>query len=144
MNVIDAMGVADLPRPMPIMHPATGKPIVSTDGKPALVMVWALNSTVGEQLTREEFDRARALGRLAASSASFDAVREAQRKATAGLIAGWRLVNPVTGEVQDYHYSPARARELMNSPRTDWLRRQIDAFASNDGNFLTAEGSADV
>jgi hypothetical protein len=127
----------DEPREMPILHPRTGATIRCKDGKPAYILVHGVQSSVGDAVTRGAFERAKKEGKRRGSDGpSYEEARELQRENTAQLIAGWRLVHPQTGEVQDYPYTPRAALELMASPNIEWLRKQIDDFASDPGNFM--------
>lgn len=143
LDVLDILSVDDKPRLMPIVDPATGTVIRSRptaeypQGEPAYLMILSANSSAGDAVSRDAFDRARGERKKANSDGlSYDDLMEMRSGNIAALIRGWRIVHPATKEVMDFPYTPENAEALMSSPNREWLRKQAEAFAKDDANFM--------
>lgn len=144
LAALSFLATDDKARMMPIVDPRTGTVIRSkpTDahpqGEPAYLLICCSNSSAGDAVARDAFDRARAERKRANSEGlSYDDLKEMRAGNIAALIRGWRMVNPATREVVDFPFSPEAANELMASPNTQWLRSQAEKFSNDDSNFMT-------
>jgi hypothetical protein len=154
MSKFAGLGVAvDRPARMTILHPATGQPLVALgpDGKPAMVpgpdgtlvpdVAWI-------DLISADSDAARAHERVAQNKR----LRSRARRLTAedleaegvdllaALTRAWRLVT-LDGRPIEVPCSVDNARELYSAPELGFVRRQVNEFAADLGNFQATETS---
>jgi hypothetical protein len=133
-----AVGV-DRPARMTILHPVTGQAIRLLDaaGHPndqaAWIDVLSADSKVARDLEREAQNR-RLRGRLRRVTAE-DIEAEGVELLTA-LTKGWCLA-ALDGTPIDVPCTPENARELYSTPDLAFLRRQVNEFAADLGNFPT-------
>lgn len=136
MSALDALSVSDEPGKMIIIHPKTQSPIYDKDGNPAYVLVYSDSSQKGLEIQRSAYERSRKRGFRAQGLPDFDDARDMLVGNSAARTAGWYLVDPATEEAIDEPWSLKRAREVFAS--LDWLRRQVDEYAADEGNFIKA------
>lgn len=126
-------------------HPVTGGPLVigkppaadeTTDAireRQAYVEVVSWHSTAAQDFRFEHEDRLRRERRELSSREEFDHMGSWLARMT----TGWRLA-ALTGEAVDIECSYDIARDLYNAAETRWLRNDVLAFLSNQGNFPLA------
>lgn len=123
------------PSRMVIVHPATRQPLRDGDGSEAYIDLFSGDS---EQARRHQ--RAVQRRRLAVRGRGKITPEELEAEGVellAAITAGWRLV-ALDGSALDVEFSVTNARELYAEPAMQWLRDQVDEFASDRGNFSKA------
>ncbi len=123
------------PSRMIIVHPVTRQPLRDADGAEAYIDLFSGDS---EQARRHQ--RAVQRRRLAARGRGKITPEELEAEGVellAAITAGWRLV-ALDGDTLDVEFSVTNARELYAEPAMQWLRDQVDEFASDRGNFSKA------
>lgn len=123
------------PGRMTIVHPVTRQPLADAKGAPAWVDVYSSDSEVARSAGRRAINER--LGRRARSGLTAEQIEDNEVDLLAALVAGWRLL-ALDGEPLDVAFSAEAAQEMLRAPGMAWLREQIDAYASDRGNFSTA------
>ena len=123
---------ADAPSRMPILHPATGEPVLCAAGEPAWIDLHSTDSPAALRHQRAAQNR-----RLQSRARKITAEElEAEGiDLLAVLTAAWRLVG-LDGAVLDIPCTRANAAELYAEPAAAWIREQVNTFAADRGNFL--------
>lgn len=137
-NKFAGLGVAvDAPARMTIVHPVTGQPLrlLGLDGEPTGEAAWidliSADSAAARQHQREAQNRRL---RARARSITAETIEADGTDLLAVLTRGWALAT-LDGTPIDVPCTPENARELYATPELAWLRRQVDEFVADLGNF---------
>jgi hypothetical protein len=133
MSKFAGLGLAvEAPARMTILHPATGQPLRNAQtGEPAWIDLLSADSPAARAHQREAQNR-----RLKARARSVTAeMLEADgTDLLAALTKGWQLVT-LDGAPIVEPCTPENARELYAAPELAFIRRQVDEFVADLGNF---------
>ena len=122
----------DRPARMTILHPVTGQPIRRIDtGEPAWIDVLSADSKAARDHERAAQNR-RLQSRARRITA--DEIEAEGVELLVALTKGWSLAT-LDGEAHDVPFSPEAAREFYGAPELAFVRRQVNDFAADLGNF---------
>jgi hypothetical protein len=122
----------DHPARMTILHPVTGQPIRRTDsGEVAWIDVLSADSKVARDHERAAQNR-RIQSRARRITA--DDIEAEGVELLVSLTRGWSLAT-LEGDPLDVPCTPDNAREFYCSPELAFIRRQVNDFAADLGNF---------
>lgn len=144
MSKFAALAVAvDRPARMTILHPATGQPLCVLDeaGKPTDDVAW-IDVLSADSAAAREYERAAQNKRLQSRARRITAEQlEADGVGLlAALTVGWRLVG-LQGQPIDVPCTRENAAELYASPELGFIKRQVNDFAADLGNYPQATTS---
>jgi hypothetical protein len=132
MSKFAAMAIAATVVRLALQRPDGNGPLADANGEPAWIDLLPADSPQGQAANRAAIDR-----RLSSRRGKMKA-EDLDRDGTdmlAALTKGWRLV-ALDGSPLDVPCTTANAAELYAMPEMGWLRRQVDEFVSDAGNFL--------
>jgi hypothetical protein len=133
MSKFAGLGVAtDRAARMTILHPVTGQPIRRTDnGEVAWIDILSADSKAARDHEREMQNR-----RLRSRARRITA-EELEAEGIELLVAltqGWSLAT-LDGDPMEVPCTAENARELFSTPDLSFIRRQVNDFAADLGNF---------
>lgn len=141
MSKFAALAVAvDRPARMTILHPTTGQPIyvLGANGKPTAEFAWIdVYSTDSDIFRAHERAASNRRMRSRARRLTAEDIEAETVETYVVLTAGWRLVG-LNGVPSDVPFTPENARELYGANELAFIRRQVDAFSADLGNFPAA------
>lgn len=134
------LGLAvDKPARMTVLHPVTGQPIRRADtGEAAWIDVLSADSQAARAHEREAQNRR--LRSRARRLAAEDLETEGLELLVA-LTKGWSLAT-LDGAPIDVPFNAENARELYSAPELAFIRRQVNDFAADAGNYQTPKTSS--
>jgi acyl-CoA reductase-like NAD-dependent aldehyde dehydrogenase len=132
-NKFAGLAVAtDRPARMTILHPVTGQPIRRTDsGEAAWIDILSADSKAARDHEREMQNRRL---RSRARRVTAEEIEAEGIELLVALTKGWSLAT-LEGEPLDVPFTAEAARELYSSPDLAFIRRQVNEFAADLGNF---------
>ena len=132
-NKFAGLGVAvDAPARMTILHPTTGQPLRNAaTGDAAWIDLLSADSAAARAHQREAQNRRL---RARARSITAETLEADGTELLASLTKGWALVT-LDGRPLDVPCTPENARELYSAPDLGFIRRQVDEFVADLGNF---------
>lgn len=118
--------------PMTILHPATGAPVLDSDGQPVTITLLGSNSDVFRDTNA--MIRERRLARQARKIATTaEDIRQDEIDLLTALTKGWSFD---TLDGQPLPYSSDNARRLWKDSRWEWVFDLAIVFAQTAGNFM--------
>lgn len=134
MNGFESLAVeSDKPRELKLNHPLTGQPLIDKTGKPAMLLLYGMDSEAAQKHKREATTRV--LRRRNRNSVTAEELEAQNVEFLVSLTAGWYLVNPA-GEPVDFAFSAQNARQLYSTRLMSWIREQADEFVGDRATFL--------
>jgi acyl-CoA reductase-like NAD-dependent aldehyde dehydrogenase len=133
MSKFAGLGVAvDAPARMTILHPTTGQPLRNAaTGEAAWISLLSADSAAARQHQREAQNRRL---RARARSITAETLEADGTELLAVLTRDWSLVT-LEGAPIDVPCTVENARELYGTPDLAFIRRQVDEFVADLGNF---------
>jgi len=133
MSKFSGLGVpVDATARMTILHPATGQPLRNAaTGEPAWIDLLSADSAVARATQRDAQNRRL---RARARTITAESMEADGTDLLAALTKGWSLVT-LDGAPIDVPCTPENARELYGTPDLAFIRRQVDEFVADLGNY---------
>lgn len=116
---------------MTLVHPATGEPVMTADGKPVTFTLIGADSEEAIKAKREAINR-----RIADKSNRPVRAEFIDDQAITLLSRCFKAWSGVTWEGKQLTCSPENAAMIMR--KRPWIREQVDAFVSDRANFTPA------
>lgn len=133
MTSLDSLAVvADEAGKLILLHPSTNAPIRDKNDVEAHILLLGIDSAEGQKQRREATTRALQRRNKALTADELEAQAVDQLVA---LTKGWHLVSP-DGEVIDFPFTPANARQLYGNRKFAWIREQADQFVVDRAGFF--------
>jgi len=131
-----ALAVNDARR-MPILHPKTNNPLKSrTNGAEAYIDLISSDSDRARFQLRETLRRRMAAAQRVGRARVTPEEQEAEGvDLLVSMTTGWLLLTP-DGDPIDVPCTPENARLLYDDNRFFWIKRQVDEFTADAGNFM--------
>lgn len=133
MSVFAGLEVeVDSPSRLFLQHPGTGQPLRNAEtGEEAWIDVLSSDSDVAQKHNRESMNRRikRRAQKITAEEMEAEGV-----ELLAKLTRGWSLVD-LAGKPIAVPFSEVNARALYSKPSLSWIKRQVDQFSADVGNW---------
>jgi hypothetical protein len=133
----------DAPQRMTLVHPKTGKvlrEIVTDDegkavpGREAYIDLYSSDSELVAKHQRAV--TAKRLSRRNKANLTIEEIEESGIETLVVLTADWFLVTLEGEPIEDFPCTPENARAIYGAPSMAWIKRQVDEFAGEVGNFV--------